>query len=155
MTEERWWVRPATMEDLDDLVAWNQAMAVETEERRLDPAILRRGIEPLIHDRSLGHYFVVENGDRRTFGCLAVTTEWSDWRAGLFWWIQSVYIHPDARRSGAFAALYRHVERLARAEPEVIGLRLYVERDNERAMATYRRLGMNETDYRLYEVEFD
>lgn len=84
-------------------------------------------------------------------GTLMLTFEWSDWRNGLWWWIQSVYVEPSQRRGGVFAALYRHVETLARAAPGVIGLRLYVEHANAAAQRTYAALGMHDAGYRIYE----
>jgi ribosomal protein S18 acetylase RimI-like enzyme len=92
--------------------------------------------------------------DGRVVGQLMVTYEWSDWRNGAFWWIQSVYVLPEARRCGAFSALYSHVERLAKATPGVCGLRLYVELANERAQATYRRCGMTDAGYRVMEADY-
>jgi GNAT superfamily N-acetyltransferase len=87
-------------------------------------------------------------------GTLMFTREWSDWRNGDWWWIQSVYVAPEHRRQGVYRALYRHVEQLARATPDVIGLRLYVERDNQRAQQTYTALGMVDAGYRIFEAEF-
>ena len=87
-------------------------------------------------------------------GCLLVTREWSDWRCGWFWWIQSVYVLPQARRSGVFRALFRHVEQLAAADPAVCGIRLYVERENERAQATYRHCGLDDAGYVVMEVDY-
>jgi ribosomal protein S18 acetylase RimI-like enzyme len=84
-----------------------------------------------------------------------VTYEWSDWRDGMIWWIQSVYVHPDYRRQGVFSALYRHVELCAQADPDACGLRLYVAKDNERAQGTYAALGMTETRYRIMEAMFE
>ena len=147
-------VRAAQPSDVDDLVDWNAAMALETEDKRLDRAVLRRGVERLLADPAAGTCYVAVDADGAGLGTLSLTREWSDWRAGWFWWIQSVYVRPEARAQGVFTALYRHAESLARAEPDVIGLRLYVERDNTRAQRTYARLGMHETDYRLYEVGF-
>ncbi|MFT6117882.1 MAG: ribosomal protein S18 acetylase RimI-like enzyme, partial [Candidatus Azotimanducaceae bacterium] len=87
-------------------------------------------------------------------GCLGITFEWSDWRNGLFWWIQSVFVDKDYRGQGAFRHLYDHVSRLAKAESNVCGIRLYVEDDNTGAQQTYAALGMKETSYKLLEVEF-
>ena len=87
-------------------------------------------------------------------GTLMLTSEWSDWRNGDWWWIQSVYVAPEHRRRGVYAALYRHVEALARATPGVVGLRLYVEKDNASAQRTYAALGMVDAGYAMYEAEF-
>ncbi len=87
-------------------------------------------------------------------GTLMLTREWSDWRNGDWWWIQSVYVKPAHRRQGVYAALYRHVESQARQTPGVIGMRLYVERDNTAAQRSYEGLGMSDTGYRIFESEF-
>jgi len=146
-------IRLATPADLEFLVAANRAMAHETEHRELDEATVRAGVAAVLARRELGVYWIAEQGGEPA-ACLLVTTEWSDWRNGLFWWVQSVYVEPEARRRGVFSALYRQVRDAALADPGVCGLRLYVERDNQRAQATYRRLGMAETAYRLMEEEF-
>lgn len=146
-------VRSATVEDVDALVRFNTAMALETEDKRLDPEILRRGVTRLVSDPSLGRCLIADTGGEAV-GTLSVTQEWSDWRCGLFWWIQSVYVLPEARGQGVFEALYQSIENEARSDPAVCGLRLYVERENERAQRTYARLGMHETAYRIFETEF-
>lgn len=147
-------VRAATAADSVFIIEANAAMALETEQRRLDPAVLARGVAAVFAEPARGRYWVVEH-DGIVVGCLLVTREWSDWRDGDWWWVQSVYVVPTARRVGAFRALYQHVEAAARATPGVIGLRLYVERDNRRAQQAYRALGMDETAYRLLERLFE
>ena len=143
-------VRPATAADLDTLADFNVAMAEETEDKPLDPDTVRAGVQGLFESPSRGFYLIADRDDRMV-GSLMVTPEWSDWRNGAFWWIQSVYVRPDARRAGVYTALHRDVRRRARKKNEVCGLRLYVERGNEPARETYERLGMTETSYRLYE----
>lgn len=143
-------VRPATTADLDTLVDFNVAMAEETEDKPLDPDTVRAGVRGLFESPSRGFYLVAER-DERLVGSLMITPEWSDWRNAAFWWIQSVYVRPEARRTGVYTALHRDVRRRAREKEEVCGLRLYVERGNETAQTTYERLGMNETSYRFYE----
>lgn len=146
-------VRPAVATDAAAIVDFNHAMARETEGRELDRATLARGVERALPDPARGRYFVAEL-DGQVAGCLLVTTEWSDWRDGWYWWIQSVYVAPAARGRGTYAALHNHVRTAARAAGDVVGLRLYADLHNERAQRTYRRLGMVETDYRLFEEMF-
>lgn len=146
-------VRPATAEDAGLLVSFNQAMAEESEDKGLDTATLRRGVEHLLGHPRDGFYLVAER-DGEVAGSLMVTYEWSDWRNGRFWWIQSVYVLPAQRRHGVYRAMHRHVRELTREDAQACGLRLYVEHENTGAMATYRSLGMIETHYRLYEEEF-
>lgn len=146
-------VRPATTADLDWLAASAVAMAWETERKRLDPQTVRAGIEAGLADPAKARYFVARR-DGTPAGTLMLTSEWSDWRNGAWWWIQSVYVPAEHRRCGVFAALYAHVEAMARAAPGVIGLRLYVEHDNAAAARTYEAQGMRDAGYRLYESEF-
>jgi ribosomal protein S18 acetylase RimI-like enzyme len=146
-------VHSATAADVETLVSFNHAMAAESEDRPLDLDRLRAGIRHVLAEPRDGLYLVAREGDERV-GALLVTYEWSDWRNGRFWWIQSVYVRPTHRRRGVYSMLHGHVRAAARADARCCGLRLYVELDNAGAMATYRRLGMVETDYRLYEEDF-
>jgi ribosomal protein S18 acetylase RimI-like enzyme len=146
-------VRPATVADAELLVEFNRAMAAESEDKGLDVAILRGGVEYLIAHPAEGFYLIAER-DGQVAGSLMVTFEWSDWRCGRFWWVQSVYVVPGQRRRGVYRQMHEDVRRRALEDPLACGLRLYVERDNAGAMATYRALGMVETHYRLYEEEF-
>lgn len=143
-------IRPATITDLPELVAWNAAMAWETEHKRLDLATLQRGVRGVFEKPQRGFYLVAEH-DGGAVGSLLVTYEWSDWRGGDFWWIQSVYVVPAARRGGVFRALYADVEQRAVAAG-AIGLRLYVETENGQAQATYEGLGMQRCHYFMYET---
>lgn len=143
-------VRPAVSRDAAAIVAFNQAMARETEGKELSPDILSAGVEALFDRPEYGFYLVAE-AEKKIVGCLMVTYEWSDWRNGLFWWIQSVYIHPDFRRRGIYRRMYEEVKRRAQQEDDVRGFRLYVEKENARAQNTYQSLGMSETHYQLYE----
>ncbi|MCB1607409.1 MAG: GNAT family N-acetyltransferase [Xanthomonadales bacterium] len=142
-------VGPAELDDHAFLVACNQAMAWETEQRRLDPERLSNGVMAVLTDPAKGRYFVARRDGRAVAGLL-ITHEWSDWRNAQFWWIQSVYVVPEARRGGAFRALYRQVESLAIASG-ACALRLYVERDNSRAQSTYSSLGMHQSHYQMFE----
>jgi len=142
-------VREAGMADINILVDFNAAMALETERKTLDPLTLSAGVAAVLAEPRRGFYLVAEAG-REVVGCLMITYEWSDWRNGDWWWFQSVYVHPEQRRNGVFRAMYAEVERLASARADVAGLRLYVERDNRRAQKTYASLGMHEEHYRMY-----
>ena len=146
-------IRDARTEDAAVLAAYNSAMAEETEGKSLDPGRIGSGVANMLADKSRGRYWVAES-DGTVVGQIMVTYEWSDWRNGNLWWIQSVYVHPDWRRKGVFSALYRHVESLAKAAPDAIGLRLYVEENNTRAQRTYEALGMVKPNYLVMQALF-
>ena len=143
-------VREATTADRDFLVDCARAMALETEHKELDLPTLRAGVAALLDDATRGRVLVAEVGGAPA-ATLMLTYEWSDWRNGFFWWIQSVYVVPAQRRRGLYRLLHEHVRELAARTDGVYGLRLYVERDNANAQQTYRRMGMEETAYRIYE----
>ncbi|HZF15697.1 MAG TPA: GNAT family N-acetyltransferase [Steroidobacteraceae bacterium] len=146
-------VRAATLGDLEFIVDSNARIAAETEQRELDRRFLVPGVRALLEDPAKGRYFIAEESGQ-PLGQLMYTTEWSDWRNGDFWWIQSVYVRQDARRRGIFSLLFRHLEGLARATPRVCGIRLYMEAHNRSAQATYTRLGMVDSGYQVLEVDF-
>jgi ribosomal protein S18 acetylase RimI-like enzyme len=146
-------IRRATVADVPIITEFNAMIAKETENLDLDRLRLMSGVHALFDDPSKGFYIVAEI-DGAVAGQLMITYEWSDWRNGSNWWIQSVYVHPDYRAKGVFTALYTHIEKEARATPGVSGLRLYVDRHNERAQRAYQRLGMSKSEYELFEVDF-
>jgi ribosomal protein S18 acetylase RimI-like enzyme len=146
-------IRDASPADQEFLARGNEAMALETEHKRLDPPTIRLGVAAVLGNAAHGRYFVAEDETGTPVGQLMVTYEWSDWRNGQFWWIQSVYVLPSARRSRVFRTLYDHIDALSRGTPGVIGLRLYVELENVAAQRTYERCGMHDGGYRLMEVE--
>ena len=145
-------IRPAYSSDEAVIVRFNQRLAEETENKSLAEDRIVPGVAALLADSDLGRYFMAEI-DAAVVGQIMITYEWSDWRNGLFWWIQSVYVAPAARRNGVFSALYRYVAELAREEG-ACGIRLYVESGNARAQQTYRAMGMTDTTYQVMETEF-
>ena len=146
-------IRSATEGDVGVIAANNAALALETEHRRLAPEVVRAGVAAALADPAKGRYFVADRaGD--VVGQIMHTYEWSDWRNGCFWWIQSVYVVQPARGQGVFRRLYEHVRTLAREQPEVCGLRLYVERENSRAQQTYRQCGLVDSGYLVMEEDF-
>ncbi|MDH3216764.1 MAG: GNAT family N-acetyltransferase, partial [Candidatus Krumholzibacteria bacterium] len=126
------------------------AMAEETEGKRLSVDTLTPGVDAVLDDPQKGFYLIVDV-DGCAAGGLLITTEWSDWRNAYFWWIQSVYVKPEYRKRGVYTALHRYVEEAAECECNVCGIRLYVDRENRRAKATYERLGMTPARYDFYE----
>lgn len=144
-------VRTTTAEDATIISQFNQQMAMETENKVLPPEIISRGVARLMDKPEYGFYLIAES-DSRPVGTCMVTTEWSDWRDGLFWWIQSVYVQADFRRKGVYRQMYHTIQSLAAKEPDVCGYRLYVEKENTGAQKTYESLGMSATDYLLYET---
>jgi len=153
LTSQGLMIRAAHPSDAGVIASFNAAMALETEHKQLDPALLCAGVEHAIAEPEAARYFVAEVAGQ-IVGQLMVTMEWSDWRNGVFWWIQSVYVHPEFRRLGVFKALYRQVEQAARQRKNVCGLRLYVERENDHAQAVYQRMGMKDAGYLVFEVEW-
>jgi len=146
-------IRAAAATDAETITSFNAAMARETEYLELDRERLRAGVKALLDNHSLGFYLVAEMGGA-VVGQLMITYEWSDWRNGTFWWIQSVYVRPEDRGRGVFRQLYDAAEKMARASGGSCGLRLYVEGENERAQQVYERMGMRPTSYRLFETDF-
>ncbi len=142
-------IRPARATDIEDLIEWNAAMAMETEGKTLNRESLAKGVRGVLEAPRRGFYLIAERAGK-TVGSLMVTYEWSDWRNGDFWWIQSVYVVPAARRGGVFRALYARVKQDADAA-SAVGLRLYVETENQRAQRTYAALGMQRCHYLMYE----
>ena len=144
-------IRRANLEDHKSIVAHNQAMAMETENRRLDADKIEPGVAAVLNDPNKGFYLVAEeNGN--VIGSLMVTYEWSDWRNGMMWWFQSVYVLPEGRGKGIFKAMYNEVMTLAKAA-DAKELRLYVEKENVNAQKVYAALGMRVSHYDMWEVE--
>jgi len=143
-------IRLARPGDAKAIIAFNSAMALETEGKRLFPEVIGAGVRSLLRRPKAGFYLLAET-KAQIIGVLMITKEWSDWRNGAFWWIQSVYVRPEFRRKGVYRRLYRHIQQMARKDPGVCGFRLYVERENRRAQATYRALGMERTRYLVFE----
>lgn len=146
-------IRDATPKDAATIAVFNIKMALETENLRLDPNTIERGVKRVFEDKSRGDYYVAEI-DGIVVGCLMVTHEWSDWRDGDMWWIQSVYVAPEARKLGVFKSLFGHVESLAQAAG-VVAIRLYVDRHNDRAKQSYQRLGLELTEYDVMHKSLD
>lgn len=147
-------IRQANPTDVETIVRFNMAMAHETEGKQLDVEVLHRGVMAGIADAHKGVYWLVEV-DGNVDGQALVTYEWSDWRDGWFWWIQSVYVEPSARRRGLFRALFSHVQTEAKQQPDVIGIRLYVETENQVAQSTYLDLGMELEPYNMMMIAID
>ena len=146
-------IRLAGFGDVETVSAYNAAMALETEDLELDLERLTAGVSAVVADPAKGFYLVAEE-EGAVAGQLLITYEWSDWRNGVFWWVQSVYVRPENRGRGVYSALYQDAVCRAREAGDVCGLRLYVERENVRAQATYKKLGMQPTVYEMYETDF-
>lgn len=143
-------VRQATINDVQILIDFQLKMAQETEQVHLDRNTVKQGVTRVFCDSSKGNYVVAEE-KKTVVGCLLITYEWSDWRNGTIWWIQSVYIDPKYRNKGVFSQMYVHLKKKVTDADDVLGLRLYVDKSNADAQSTYRALGMNAEHYLLYE----
>ena len=147
-------IREGSYDDEDIVVQFNTALALESEGIQLNEDRLRAGVRTGLRGDAGCRYFIAcHRGE--VIGQLMYTREWSDWRNGFFWWIQSVYVKPNYRQKKVFSRLYRYLNEEARISGNVCGLRLYVAKGNEKAFATYIRMGMHEACYRLFETEFD
>ena len=146
-------IRLAEKEDAANLVEFNQAMAFETEGKRLESDVLMKGVEAVFADEKKGFYVVAEDESGKIIGGLMITYEWSDWRNRWFWWIQSVYILPEARGKKIYSRLYDFVKQKAVEKGDVCGFRLYVEKENTNAQKVYEKRGMEISHYLMYEEE--
>ncbi|MEI7906112.1 MAG: GNAT family N-acetyltransferase [Bacteroidota bacterium] len=146
-------IRTAIPSDVQTIAQFNSAIADETEHLHLEMERLLKGVSGMFEDPSRGFYLVAEI-DGTIVGQLMITYEWSDWRNGVFWWIQSVYVKKEFRAKKIFSSLYHHIHSMAKEQPNICGIRLYVEKENELAHTIYEKLGMKKTDYDLLEVDF-
>jgi GNAT superfamily N-acetyltransferase len=150
-------VRLARPEDAVTIASFSAAMALETEGRRLDLDRLHKGTIALLESIDRGFFMVAEleqASDRQLLGQLMITFEWSDWRNGVFWWIQSVYVDPVWRRQSIFRRMHETVMATAKTSPNVCGVRLYVEEKNNVAQAVYRKVGLTPSPYAIFETDF-
>jgi len=147
-------IRRASFADINPIVAFQLSMAEETEGKALDPEVVAEGVRSVLNQTDRGQYFLAEY-QGRVVGSLLITYEWSDWRNANFWWIQSVYVEPTSRRQGVYSAMHNHILRIARSNPGVCGVRLYVDRENKTAQSTYSSLGMYKSRYDLFEVQLE
>ena len=145
-------IRTAKIEDLETIVKFNYNLAKETEDKELDLEILTKGVESMLSDKSKGQYYVYTINDK-VVGQIMHTYEWSDWRNGMLLWVQSVYVDSEYRRKGIYKELYNYVKNLCDEDDGIAGIRLYVEKENFNAKATYKSLGMQECNYHMYEYE--
>ena len=146
-------IRIAEKKDASAMVEFNQAMAFETEGKRLETEVITNGVNAVFDDERKGFYVVAENESGKIVGGLMISNEWSDWRNKWFWWIQSVYILPEGRGKKVYSKLYDFVKEKARTKGNVFGIRLYVEKENSHAQKVYEKVGMDETYYLMYEEE--
>jgi len=143
-------IQKAEVQHIDILIDFQQRLAHESEGVRLDGSTLRKGMEAMFADPGKGLYYIASDG-AEVVGCHMITYEWSDWRNGMVWWLQSVYVKESHRKKGIFKMMYDNVISMIRKDPNLIGLRLYVDKSNERAMKVYGAMGMDGSHYTVYE----
>ncbi len=149
-----WKIQQANLQDASAIAKFQVQMADESEGTVLDYELVLRGVTEGLKDAAKGTYLVARNENDEAIASLLITKEWSDWRCGWYWWIQSVYVCPDYRRKGVYRAMYAKVKELAKADNSPC-VRLYVDRTNERGLSTYQSLGMKESHYLFYEEDLD
>lgn len=143
-------IRLAQEEDKKTIAHFQEAMAQETENLILDKKLLISGVTAVFRDPAKGKYLVAEE-ETKIVGCLLLTPEWSDWRNKWVLWLQSVYVLPEFRRKKIFSLMYEFAKQIAERDPEIAGIRLYVDVSNERAANVYKAMGMNGDHYRVFE----
>jgi len=143
-------IREAKEKDISILIDFQQRLANESEGVKLDGTILHAGLQAMFDDPAKGIYYVVEDGEE-IIGCHLITYEWSDWRNGLIWWLQSVYVKESHRKKGIFKMMYDNILRIIKADSNLIGLRLYVDKTNARAIKVYESMGMDGSHYTVFE----
>ncbi len=146
-------IRNANKDDISTIAKFNSAMAMETENKQLDPVTVNNGVNELLNNSEHGFYLIAENNDNPV-GQLMITKEWSDWRNGEFWWIQSVYVGPEYRKNNIYRKLYNEAIKLAKESENVCGIRLYVDKDNNIAQKVYSKMGMKESNYIFFEEDW-
>lgn len=142
--------RKAKFKELETIVDFQILMASETEDMELDKETLMSGVEAVFEDPGKGTYYVATE-EEVVIACLLITPEWSEWRNGTVWWIQSVYVVKEHRGKGIFKALYNYIKAMVEGDETLKGIRLYVEKENTKAQAVYEKLGMTAEHYKLYE----
>lgn len=142
--------REAQSKDSAKIFQFQLAMALETEGQKLQEDLCQKGVEAVFQNPSLGSYYVCESGPK-IIGSLLITHEWSDWRNGMVWWIQSVYIEPEFRGKKIFSQFYQFIKSKAQANPQIRGLRLYVDQRNTHAQSVYKSIGMDGEHYKVFE----
>lgn len=149
-------IRKARLEDLERIVEFNIQMAKETEGKILDEKVVREGVKSVLKNKLIGFYLVAEEKDYDKILCgqLLVIFEWSDWRNKTVWWIQNVYVDRKFRNKKVFSQLYSFTVELATSEENVVGLKLYVKKNNDAAKKIYEQLGFQKAPYELYEISF-
>ena len=143
-------IRTAKYSDKQSIVDFQVKMARETEDLELNLILVNKGVEAVLADPAKGIYYVVEN-EGQVVASLLTTYEWSDWRNGTVLWIQSVYVLPEFRGKGLYKMMYNFLKEKVAGQPDLLGLRLYVENGNKNAQAVYTKLGMNGEHYRMFE----
>ena len=143
-------VRKATLKDKKEIISFQQLMALETEDHVLDEKVLNDGVAAILTDASKGYYYIALQAGT-VIGCLMITFEWSDWRNGNVWWIQSVFVKPSSRRQGVFTRMYEQIKREVLSRTDAIGIRLYVFRENHSAKQVYNKIGMSGDRYEVFE----
>ena len=142
-----------SIKDINSLVDFNIKMAKETENKILNKKIVTKGVSEVLTDTTLGYYVIAKNKNT-ILGSLMITYEWSDWRNGMFWWIQSVYVEKEYRKQGVYKKMYSYIKDKALKDNSCTGIRLYVEQENKIAQSVYKKLEMKETNYKLFEIDF-
>ncbi|MBG0761816.1 GNAT family N-acetyltransferase [Vibrio cidicii] len=141
-------VRKAVLDDLPYLVNFTAEEAREAEGSIKIPETLEKGILVALRDPSIATYWVLADENNTPVGSVSAVREWSDWNAGYYWWIQSMFLSKSQRGKGRMSLLLDAVKHEMK-EQKGLELRLYVHKDNSKAVRAYQNAHFSKSDYEI------
>lgn len=144
-------IKVQDLDYLETIVKFQMDMALETEGLKLSQQTLTSGVSEVISNPSRGHYYIAKNSDDEVAGMLLTVPEWSDWRNAEVVWIHSVFIPKEFRGQKVYKEMYQHLKSMVQNSNDYCGIRLYVDKTNKNAIEVYKKLGMSDEHYQLFE----
>ncbi|EJE4187015.1 TPA: GNAT family N-acetyltransferase [Vibrio parahaemolyticus] len=112
------------------------------------PETLEKGILVALRDPSIATYWVLVDENNTPVGSVSAVREWSDWNAGYYLWIQSMFLSKSQRGKGRMSLLLDAVKHEMKVQ-KGLELRLYVHKDNCTAVRAYQNAHFSKSDYEI------